>query len=142
MATISDLYYDEGSPAGFSTLRKLRSAEVAESKTRKGKPQSVDSTKTLLEEQDSYTLHRQVRKRFARNPYTVTDVRDVLECDKLDVQSYEKYDDNFRYILSVIDVFSKFLHLISVKTNSGPAVTAAFRSISDDKPKLPSRRPV
>ena len=29
-----------------------------------------------------------------------------------------------------------------MKKKSGPAVTAVFRSIFDDKPKLPSRRPV
>jgi len=63
-----------------------------------------------------------------------------VECDLLDVQSYAKYNDNFRYILSVIDVFSKFLHLIPLKKKSGPAVTAAFLSICDDKPKLTSRR--
>jgi len=28
-----------------------------------------------------------------------------------------------------------------VNTKSGPAVTAAYRSVFDDKPKLPSRRP-
>ena len=83
-----------------------------------------------------------VRKRIARNPYTVTNVRNVWECDLLDVHSYAKYNDNFRYILSVIDVFSKFLYLIPVKTKSGPAVTAAFLSIFDDTPKLTSRRPV
>jgi len=133
MASISDLYYDEGSPAGFSTLRKLRAAEVAESK-KKGKPQSVAATREWFEEQDAYTLHRPVRKRFARNPYNVTNVGEGWESDLLDVQYYAKYNDNFRYILSVIDVFSKFLYLIPVKTKSGPAVTAAFRSIFDDKP--------
>ena len=55
IANISDIYYDEGSPAGFSTLRKLRSAEVAESK-KKGKPQSAAATRAWLEEQDAYTL--------------------------------------------------------------------------------------
>jgi len=29
-----------------------------------------------------------------------------------------------------------------VKTRSGPAFTAAFQSVFDDKPNLPSRRPV
>jgi len=72
----------------------------------------------------------------------VTNVRDVWECDLLDVQSYAKYIDNFRYILSVIDVFSKFLYLIPVKTKSGPAVTAAFLSIFVDKPKFTSQRPI
>jgi len=66
MASISDLYYDEGSPAGFSTLRKLRAAEAAE--TEKGKPQSVAATKAWSEQQDAYTQHRTVRRRFARNP--------------------------------------------------------------------------
>ena len=73
MACISDLYYDEGSPAGFSTLRKLRAAEVAESK-KKGKPQSVAATRAWLEEQNAYKLHRPVMKRFVRNHYTVTNV--------------------------------------------------------------------
>jgi len=141
MASISDLYYDEDSPAGFSTLRKLRAAEVAESK-KKGKPQYVAATRAWLEEQDAYTLHRPVRKRFARNPYTVTNVGGVWECDLLDVQSYAKYNDNYSYILYVIDVFSKYLYLIPVKTKSGPAVTSAFRSIFDDKPQIPSRRPI
>jgi len=86
MASISDLYYDEGSPSGFSTLRKIRAAEVAESKL-KGKPLSVAATRAWLEEQDAYTLHRPVRKRFTRNHYSVTNVEDVWECDLLDLQS-------------------------------------------------------
>ena len=72
----------------------------------------------------------------------MTNVMDVWECDLLDVQSYAKYNDNFKYILAVTDVFSKFLYLIAVKTKSGPAVTAAFRSIFDDKPKLSTWRHV
>ena len=89
MATISNLYYDEGSPAGHSTLRNLRFAEAAESK-KKVKPQSFAATRAWLEEQDAYALHMPVRKLFARNPYTVTNVRDKRECDLLDVQSYAK----------------------------------------------------
>ena len=60
MTTISDLYYDEGSPAGFSTLPRFRVAEVAE--TKKGETQSLDCTKAWLEEQDAYTLYRPVSK--------------------------------------------------------------------------------
>ena len=90
MCTISDIYYDEGSPVGFSTLPKLLSAEVAETKTKKGKPQSVGAIKAWLEEQDAYTLRSPVRKRIARNPYTVTNVMDVWEFYLLDIQAYAK----------------------------------------------------
>ena len=122
-------------------MRKILAAEVAESKN-KGEPQTFPATRAWLEEQDAYKLHRTVRKLFAQNPYTLTKEGDVWECDLLDIQSFAKYSDNLRCILSVIEVFSKFLFLITVKTKSGTAVTSAFRSIFDDKPKLPSRRPV
>jgi len=58
------------------------------------------------------------------------------------LQSYAIHTDNFRYILSVIDVFLQFLYLIPVQTKSGTVVTVAFRSIFEDKPKLTSQRPV
>ena len=39
---------------------------------------------------------------------------------------------NYRFIVSVIDVFSKYLHKIPLNTKSGPSVASAFRSIFDD----------
>ena len=41
--------------------------------------------------------------------------------------------------LSVIDVFSKYLHLIPIRTKSGPSVASAFRSIFDERRR---RRPI
>ena len=38
-------------------------------------------------------MHRPVRKRFPRNPYTVTNVMDVWECDLMDMQSLSTYND-------------------------------------------------
>jgi len=70
-----------------------------------------------------------VRKRFARNAYTVTIVMDVWEFDLLNLQAYEKHNDNYSYILSVKDVYTKFLHLLPIKTKSGPSVVSVFRSI-------------
>ena len=109
---------------------------------RKGTPKSADALKAWLLKHNVDSLHRPVRKRFARNPYSVTNVMDVWECDMLDVQSYGKYNDNHRDILSVIDVFSKFLYLICLKTKSVPSEASAFRSIFDDDDSKYSRRPV
>jgi len=64
---------------------------------------------------------------------------DVWECDLLDVQSLAMHNDMYRYILSVIDVFSKYLHLVPVKTTKGPSIASAFRSIFRDDD---SSRPV
>jgi len=101
-----------------------------------------DVIRAWLEKQDAYTLHRQVRKRFARNPYTVSKMMHVWECDLLDVQAYAKYNDKYRYILSVINVFSKFVHLIPIKTKNRPSVASAFRSIFNDPKYSTGRRPI
>jgi len=47
-------------------------------------------------------MHRPVRKMFLRNPCTVSNLMDVLECDILDMQSLAKYKDTYRYIPTVI----------------------------------------
>jgi len=80
--------------------------------------------------------------RFARNPYTVSNVIDVWECNLLDVLACAKYNDNYRYILSVIDVFSKYLHLIHIRTKSGPSVASEFWSIFNDPKYSVGRRPI
>jgi len=114
------LYYNHEKPTSFSTLDKLAAALPKKYKS---------DFKAFPETQEAYTMQRTVRKRFLRNPYTVTKLVHVWECDLLNMQSLAKYNDTYWYIQSVIDVFSKYLHLVLIKTKSGPAVTSAFRSL-------------
>jgi len=55
----------------------------------------------------------------------------------MDVQAYVKYNHNYKYILSVTNVFSKYLQPIPIRTKSGLSVATAFRSIFYDR-----RRPI
>jgi len=126
-AAANRLYYDPARPTAFSTLRKL---VVAAKKKRMNI--KLDDIRDWLEKRDAYTLHRPNRKRFARNPYTVNNVMDVWECDLVDVQALGRFNDNYKYILSVIDVFSKFLHLVPMRSKTGTAVASAFTSIFKD----------
>ena len=121
----SKLYYDPSKPSAFSSLKKLQKAAKEIGK----KPGDIRS---WLEKQDAYTLHRPLRKRFPRNPYTVNNIMDVWECDLIDVQALGKLNDNHKYLLTAIDVFSKFLHVVPLKSKTGPAVTSAFQSILKD----------
>jgi hypothetical protein len=97
-----------------------------------------------LEAQDVYTLHRPVRKRFPRNPYTVNYIMDVWLCDLVDVQGLSKYNDGIKYLLNVIEVFSKYMHVVPLKSKTGTSVTAAFQSVLKDRrySKQVRRRPV
>ena len=126
-----NIYYDHARPSAFSTFEKLRKA------VRK-KP---DDIRAWLQKQDAYTLHRQVRKRFPLNPYTVTNVMDVWECDLVDVRSLGRFNDSYKYILTVINVFLKYLHTVPLKVKTGVAVASAYESVLQD-PKYRRRRPI
>jgi transposase InsO family protein len=81
---------------------------------------------------------------FPENPYTVTHINDVWESGLVDVQGLAKYNDDVKYLLTVIDVISKFLHIIQLKSKTGKAVTTAFQFILKDPKYLKPirRRPV
>ena len=53
----------------------------------------------------------------------------VQEWDLDDVQGLSIYNDGIKYLLSVIDVFSKYLHVVPLKSKTGPSVTPAFESV-------------
>ena len=123
-AAARKLYYDLRIPAGMSTLSRLQAA----ARQRK----HGMSLTGWLENQDAYTLHRPVRKRFQRNPSTVNDIMDVWEYDLLDVQRFSKYNDGVRYLLSIIDIFSKYLHVMPLKSKAGPYVMSSFMSVLNE----------
>jgi transposase InsO family protein len=126
------VYFEPSHPAGFSTLDKLLHAKTGVSKHK---------LKAWLEKQDTYTLHKPVRKRFPRNPYTVNNLMDFWECDLVDVQNLGKFNDGYRFLLTAIDVFSKFLHIVPLKSKTGKDVTLAFLIIfKDSKYSKPIRR--
>jgi len=131
----SRLYYDPAKPTAFSTLNKLAAAAVKTTSKLNKK-----NLRAWLEKQDPYTLHRPIRRCFARIPYSVNNVMDVWECDLVDVRSLARFNDKYKFILSVIDVFSKFQYLISLRSKTGTVVASAFQSIFKD-PKQ-QRRPI
>ena len=81
----SKFYYDPPRPSAFSTFEKMRAVAAA--------VKDKESVRAWLERLDAYKLHRQVRKRFPRNPYSVTNVMDVCECDLVDVRSLGRFND-------------------------------------------------
>jgi len=105
------------------------------------KQKTPTQIKEWLEAQDAYTLHRPLRKRFPRNPYTVNNINDVWELDILDLSSLKNFNNNYRHLLQVIDVFLKYLHSVPLRTKTGKEVAAALESIfKDPKYTKPIRR--
>ena len=92
------VYYDPKHAAGFGSVKKLVKAS-------KHKKRDVEEWSAG---QNTYTLHKPERKRFPRNPYTETNIDDVWEMDLADLSSLSKYNDRYKYLLNVIDIFSRY----------------------------------
>ena len=98
--TMEDIYYDPGHPAGFGGVRRLEQAAVAAGKQRKAVPR-------WLMGQRVYTLHKAARKRYVTRPYKAAGPHMLWQADLVEMIPYADENDNYRYLLTVIDIFSR-----------------------------------
>lgn len=116
---LKSIYYDDKHPAGFSSVKKLSSASGF----------SYAEVKKWLKAQPTYTLHKQARKKYATRSYIVHDIDEQWQADLCDVKSIAKYNSGHNFILTVIDIFSRYAWARPLKTKHGKEVMKAFQSI-------------
>lgn len=76
-----------------------------------------------------YSLHRPARRNFTRRHVIMKGLFDTFQADLIDMQSYSKINKNNKYILAVIDIFSKRAFAEPIKTKNAKDVTEAMRKI-------------
>ena len=122
------IYYNLKHPAGFASIAKLAKASGY----------SKSKVKTWLKAQPTYTLHRQARKRYPTRKYIFHDIYEQWQADLADVALIAKQNDGYRFILTVIDIFSRYAWARPLKTKSGVEVADAFRDIFQEG-RIPKR---
>lgn len=74
-------------------------------------------------------LHRPARKNFPRRHVIIKGLDDLWQSDLAEFGSYARYNKGYRYILVVIDCFSKYLWTRPLKTKAAGDVRDAMREI-------------
>lgn len=74
-------------------------------------------------------LHKPIRKNFKRRRTIIKGLDDLWQSDLGQLDQYAKYNKNYKYILVVIDCFSKFVWTKALKTKSGVEVSESFETI-------------
>ena len=87
------------------------------------------TAKRWLSEQDAYTLHKPVRRRFKRGRVVVGGQNQQWQGDLVDVANLTKYNDGTKFLLTVIDVFSKRAWCVPLKNKVGATLVAAFERL-------------
>ena len=85
-----------------------------------------------LSHQDAYTLHKPVRRNFVRRRTIVGGLDHQWQADLIDVQKLKKENDGYSYLLTVIDVLSKYSWVIPLKNKTGPTLVEAFKTIFEE----------
>ena len=82
-----------------------------------------------LRKNENYSLHRPKRKRFPRRRIITHFPGHIVQSDLIDMQKFATKNSNFKFILVVIDCFSKKLWTRPMKSKSGEETSKALRSI-------------
>ena len=128
--TLNNLYYEPEQSFSYAGARRL----LNKVKNKYSKNKVID----WLSEQNAFTMHKMVKKNFARRTYNVSNIYDCFETDLADFRSIRTYNDNYAYVLFVIDALSKFSWVQPLKDKSGGSVAQALRKIfSKNQEKLP-----
>ena len=87
--------------------------------------------KTWLQSKDIYTLHKPVRYNFPRNRVIVTGIDDQWQADLVDISSLARFNKGYKFLLTCIDMFSKFAWVVPLKNKTGESPVNGFQSILD-----------
>jgi len=83
-------------------------------------------------------LHKPIRKKFQKRLVFAKNVDDIWAADLVEMQSLARFNNGNKYILMVIDVFSKYGWAVALKSKTGIAVADALRSIIKKEKKPPA----
>jgi len=124
LSRLREIYYNPSNPASFSSAERLH-----KQLQRTGSSLSLDKIKNWLSGQNTYTLHKQAYVNFRRNPIIVEHIDEQWQADLVDLQDFSRKNAGNKYILTVIDIFSKYAWAVPIKNKTAKSVVEAFVKI-------------
>ena len=74
-------------------------------------------------------LHKPIRRKFKKRLVVAKNVDDIWAADLVEMQPLAKYNNGQKYILMIIDVFSKYGWAVPIKSKTGLAVADALKKV-------------
>jgi len=120
MGTVKQQYFNpklSGSYSGFKGFFGNR------------KFKDKQQTKDELERIKEYYLFKPINRKFKRRPVQVDGPENQIVFDLIDIQQYAKANNGYKYILIVIDAFSKKLWAAAIKNKSATSVLKTLKQL-------------
>ena len=78
-------------------------------------------------------MHKPVRRKFERRRVLVSGIDKIWAADLADMKAFTKSNHGIKYLLAVIDVFSKYGYLVPLKDKTGKSVASALKSLFEER---------
>ena len=97
------------------------------------------SIKKNIEKQQQQQLAKEVFSpritKFRRERIIPLYKDETWSADLIDKSSLSKYNNNYKFILTVIDIFTKYAWAIPLKNKSGLSITNGFKIVLSEHPQ-------
>ena len=84
-------------------------------------------------------IHKRAVKKFRRRKVIVQKIDEIWALDLASLESLANYNDGYKYMLCVIDVFSKFAWAVPLKNKTAATVLTAIQSIVKKSKRIPEK---
>ena len=131
---LASIYLDPSHPASLRGLDVVYRAVKVEGESEISRKQVQD----WLRQQNVYTLHKPARRHYKWSRVIVPGIDAQFQADLCDVQNLSRYNKGYKYLLTCVDIFSKYAWVVALKTKQGQELLKAFQTILSSRRK-PSR---
>ena len=98
------------------------------------------NTDVKLNEKLAEKLHKLIIRIKFKNRTAFSRFKDnIWGADLADMQLISKFNKGFRFLLCVIDIFSKYAWVVSLTDKKGVTITNAFQKILNDSARKPKK---
>ena len=119
----------ENNPSAFSGINSLYRA------AKKTNPNiKVKDIQNFLKDQKSYTLHKPTLKKFPRRKILAPHPKVIASSDLADMTKLASHNSGHKYLLVVIDVFSRYAQVVPLKKKTAKDTLEGLKQILESAP--------
>ena len=100
-------------------------------------PKKVEKSSTKWTDDFAGELHRGVRHKFRKRRVFSPTPNHIWAADLCDLKKFSRANKGFKYLLMVIDVFSKYAYVKAMKNKTAGECTRCFREIFTESKESP-----
>ena len=100
---------------------------------------TVQRARRILEHDLGYTLHKPTQRHFPTLRVLVFGPDEQWAADLVDVQQLKRHNKGVNYLLTVVDVFSKYAWVVPIKQKTGLQVASALTTLFKSSKRTPQK---